>query len=111
MRRTFFVALISLMPLSAQPDLQGMYTRNGVVGLEAMPPENPIDPSGKNSSVRFRIAPTAWGLIRKYLAREARFSARARQDSSAALVSWTLPIRTFPGVPRRTRSAAISFCT
>ncbi len=49
MRRTFFVALISLMPLSAQPDLQGMYTRNGVVGLEAMPPENPIDPSGKNA--------------------------------------------------------------
>jgi hypothetical protein len=32
-----------------QPDLQGMYTRNGVVGLEANPPENPIDPSGKNS--------------------------------------------------------------
>lgn len=31
-----------------QPDLQGMYTRNGVVGLEAKPPENPIDPSGKN---------------------------------------------------------------
>jgi len=37
------------MPLSAQPDLQGMYTRNGVVGLEANPPENPIDPSGKNA--------------------------------------------------------------
>ncbi|HEY7390943.1 MAG TPA: hypothetical protein VH640_20670, partial [Bryobacteraceae bacterium] len=33
---------------SAQPDLQGMYTRNGVVGLEANAPENPIDPSGKN---------------------------------------------------------------
>jgi len=32
----------------AQPDLEGMYTRNGVVGLEAQPPENPIDPSGKN---------------------------------------------------------------
>src|SRR5437879_3062333 len=31
-----------------QPDIQGMYTRNGVVGLEANPPENPIDPSGKN---------------------------------------------------------------
>ena len=31
-----------------QPDLQGMYTRNGVVGLEANAPENPIDPSGKN---------------------------------------------------------------
>jgi hypothetical protein len=31
-----------------QPDIQGMYTRNGVVGLEAKPPENPIDPSGKN---------------------------------------------------------------
>src|ERR1700674_5755662 len=31
-----------------QPDLAGMYTRNGVVGLEAQPPENPIDPSGKN---------------------------------------------------------------
>jgi hypothetical protein len=26
-----------------------MYTRNGVVGLEAQPPENPIDPSGKNA--------------------------------------------------------------
>jgi hypothetical protein len=33
---------------SAQPDLQGMYTRNGVVGLEANAPENPIDPGGKN---------------------------------------------------------------
>src|ERR1700730_18270940 len=31
-----------------QPDLQGMYTRNGGVGLQATPPENPIDPSGKN---------------------------------------------------------------
>jgi hypothetical protein len=31
-----------------QPDLQGMYTRNGVVGLEANPPDNPIDPGGKN---------------------------------------------------------------
>ena len=31
-----------------QPDIQGMYTRNGVVGLEANPPENPIDPSSKN---------------------------------------------------------------
>jgi hypothetical protein len=31
-----------------QPDIQGIYTRNGVVGLEAQPPENPIDPSGKN---------------------------------------------------------------
>jgi len=31
-----------------QPDIQGMYSRNGVVGLEANPPENPIDPSDKN---------------------------------------------------------------
>jgi hypothetical protein len=31
-----------------QPDLQGLYTRNGAVGLEAKPPENPIDPRGKN---------------------------------------------------------------
>ena len=31
-----------------QPDLQGMYTRNGVVGLEAKPPVNPIDPAGSN---------------------------------------------------------------
>ena len=31
-----------------QPDLQGMYTRNGVVGLEAQPPTNPIDPGEKN---------------------------------------------------------------
>src|SRR5262249_41637027 len=31
-----------------QPDMQGMFTRNGVVGLEAQPPENPIDPSDKN---------------------------------------------------------------
>ena len=58
MKRRFWVALITLVPLSGQtpartpdgqPDLQGMYTRNGVVGLEANPPENPIDPSGKNS--------------------------------------------------------------
>jgi hypothetical protein len=33
---------------TGQPDLQGMYTRNGVVGLEAKPPTNPIDPSGNN---------------------------------------------------------------
>jgi hypothetical protein len=33
---------------SAQPKLDGMYTRNGVVGLEANAPDNPIDPSGKN---------------------------------------------------------------
>ena len=31
-----------------QPDIQGMYSRNGVVGLEANPPVNPIDPSDKN---------------------------------------------------------------
>ena len=31
-----------------QPDLQGMYTRNGIVALEADPPVNPIDPSAKN---------------------------------------------------------------
>ena len=31
-----------------QPDIQGMYSRNGVVGLEANPPENPIDPSERN---------------------------------------------------------------
>src|SRR5262245_28397355 len=31
-----------------QPDMQGLYTRNGVVGLEAKPPVNPIDPSGNN---------------------------------------------------------------
>src|SRR5579871_5994217 len=31
-----------------QPDMQGMYARNGVVGLEANPPENPIDPGEKN---------------------------------------------------------------
>ena len=31
-----------------QPDMQGMYSRNGVVGLEAHPPVNPIDPSGNN---------------------------------------------------------------
>ena len=31
-----------------QPDIQGIYTRNGVVGLEANPPVNPIDPSDRN---------------------------------------------------------------
>src|SRR5205814_1435561 len=31
-----------------QPDMQGMYTRNGVVGTEAKPPTNPIDPGGTN---------------------------------------------------------------
>jgi hypothetical protein len=31
-----------------QPDFQGMYTRNGIVGLEANAPDNPIDPGGKN---------------------------------------------------------------
>jgi len=32
-----------------QPDLQGVYTRTGVKALEAEPPENPIDPSARNS--------------------------------------------------------------
>lgn len=32
-----------------QPDIQGMYTRTGVKALEAEPPENPIDPSARNS--------------------------------------------------------------
>src|SRR5260370_15148694 len=42
------VLLTGVAAGQTQPDLQGMYTRNGVVGLEAQPPENPIDPSGKN---------------------------------------------------------------
>src|ERR1700693_937665 len=47
----FFAAVVAASGQSStgpQPDMQGMYTRNGVVGLEAQPPENPIDPSGKN---------------------------------------------------------------
>jgi hypothetical protein len=31
-----------------QPNIQGMYTRNGIGGLEAEPPVNPIDPSNRN---------------------------------------------------------------
>lgn len=31
-----------------QPDIQGMYTRNGIGDLEAEPPINPIDPSDRN---------------------------------------------------------------
>ena len=31
-----------------QPNIQGMYTRSGVKGLEAEPPFNPIDPGEKN---------------------------------------------------------------
>jgi hypothetical protein len=31
-----------------QPDMQGIYTRSGVKGLEAEPPFNPIDPGEKN---------------------------------------------------------------
>lgn len=31
-----------------QPDMQGMYTRSGIGGLEAEPPVNPIDPSNRN---------------------------------------------------------------
>ena len=31
-----------------QPNMQGMYTRAGVKGLEAEPPFNPIDPGEKN---------------------------------------------------------------
>jgi hypothetical protein len=47
--RCIFIAIAAATVLSAQtPDLQGMYTRNGVVGLEAHPPVNPIDPSGNN---------------------------------------------------------------
>jgi hypothetical protein len=47
--RYIFIAIAAATILSAQtPDLQGMYTRNGLVGLEAHPPVNPIDPSGNN---------------------------------------------------------------
>ena len=44
------VLLVLALPwlAAAQPDIQGIYTRNGVVGLEANPPENPIDPSDRN---------------------------------------------------------------
>ena len=31
-----------------QPNMQGIYTRNGIGGLEAEPPVNPIDPSARN---------------------------------------------------------------
>src|SRR5262245_21109457 len=31
-----------------QPNMQGMYTRSGVKGLEAEPPFNPIDPGQSN---------------------------------------------------------------
>jgi len=34
--------------LDGHPDMQGMYTRSGVKGLEAEPPFNPIDPGEKN---------------------------------------------------------------
>lgn len=48
--------VIAMAPLGAQvahtpdgqPDLQGIYFRIGPVGLEANPPENPIDPGEKN---------------------------------------------------------------
>jgi len=58
---SLFIAALALATLNAQtpytpkrtpdgqPDMQGMYTRNGIVGLEKNPPENPIDPSDKNS--------------------------------------------------------------
>jgi hypothetical protein len=46
--RVAAMLLLGIAPVFAQPDIQGMYTRNGVVGLEANPPVNPIDPSGKN---------------------------------------------------------------
>ena len=62
MKTRLIVTLLTVAPVFAQtpkpftpahtpdgqPDLQGMFTRNGVVGLEAKPPVNPIDPSGKN---------------------------------------------------------------
>ncbi len=47
-RSSAFAFLVAAAAAWAQPKLDGMYTRNGVVGLEAQPPENPIDPSGKN---------------------------------------------------------------
>ena len=31
-----------------QPDMQGFYARNGIQGLEANAPDNPIDPGEKN---------------------------------------------------------------
>ena len=59
MRMTLILALVLAGSAAAQtytpprtpdgqPDIQGMYSRNGVVGLEANPPVNPIDPSDKN---------------------------------------------------------------
>jgi hypothetical protein len=51
-RRNLGAVIVGSLGLAAlaagQPELQGMYTRNGVVGLEANAPENPIDPGGKN---------------------------------------------------------------
>jgi hypothetical protein len=51
-RRNLGAAIVGSLGLAAfaagQPELQGMYTRNGVVGLEANAPANPIDPGGKN---------------------------------------------------------------
>ena len=48
MRLGWLLIFAAAMPVFAQPDIHGMYTRNGVVGLEANPPVNPIDPSDKN---------------------------------------------------------------
>jgi hypothetical protein len=46
-----FVSIASAQSLrlsDGQPNMQGMYTRSGVKGLEAEPPTNPIDPGEKN---------------------------------------------------------------
>src|SRR5437016_977019 len=60
MKSILLIAILAALPIASaqsytptrtpdgQPDLQGMYTRNGIVGLEANAPENPIDPGGKN---------------------------------------------------------------
>jgi hypothetical protein len=51
--------------LDGHPDMQGMYTRSGVKGLEAEPPFNPIDPGEKNP-LSVSIAATGSAHIREY---------------------------------------------
>src|SRR5436853_6097492 len=41
-------AQVSRLP-DGQPDIQGMYTRSGVRGIEADAPVSPIDPADKNA--------------------------------------------------------------
>ena len=76
-----------------------MYTRNGVVGLEAKPPVNPIDPERQESLVGFQSRRRPGSLSQDLRRRRHGACAEGKRGSSAASVSSIRPIATCPWQP------------